>query len=63
VVTGTTLGVLLANAPVVSIAYKAAPRLPVKAIRIVAAALFIVLGIARSLHDAEKARSYPGFFY
>ena len=46
VVTGTTLGVLIANVPVISIAHRAAPRLPLKAIRIVAAGLFFVLGLA-----------------
>jgi Ca2+/H+ antiporter, TMEM165/GDT1 family len=46
VVAGTTLGLMIANAPVVLIAYQAAPRIPLKAVRIVAAALFIGLGIA-----------------
>lgn len=44
VVAGTTLGMLIANVPVVSVGHRAAPRLPMKAIRLVAAALFIVLG-------------------
>lgn len=46
VVAGTTLGMLLANVPVVCIAKRAAPRLPMKAIRIGAAALFVALGAA-----------------
>ncbi|MBI4204658.1 MAG: TMEM165/GDT1 family protein [Betaproteobacteria bacterium] len=45
VVVGTTLGMLLANIPAVYLANKAAPRIPIRAIRIVAAGLFIVLGI------------------
>jgi putative Ca2+/H+ antiporter (TMEM165/GDT1 family) len=46
VVAGTTLGMLLANIPIVCIANKAAPRLPMKAIRIAAAVLFLGLGVA-----------------
>lgn len=45
VVAGTTLGMLIANVPVIAIAHKAAPQLPLKAIRITAAVLFIVLGV------------------
>lgn len=45
VVAGTTLGMLIANVPVVSIANKAAPRIPLKAVRIVSAALFIAIGL------------------
>ena len=45
VVAGTTLGMLIANVPVIAIAHKTAPRIPLKAIRIVAAILFIVLGV------------------
>ena len=45
VVAGTTLGMLLANVPVVSLAQRAAPRLPMRAIRFVAAALFVSLGL------------------
>jgi Ca2+/H+ antiporter, TMEM165/GDT1 family len=46
VVAGTTLGLMIANVPVVFVAHQAAPRIPLKAVRIVAAALFIGLGIA-----------------
>ncbi len=44
VVAGTTLGMLLANAPVVFIGNAFAARLPVKAIHYVASALFLILG-------------------
>lgn len=46
VVAGTTLGMLLANVPVVALAQRAAPRLPMKTIRFAAAALFVALGVA-----------------
>jgi putative Ca2+/H+ antiporter (TMEM165/GDT1 family) len=46
VVAGTTLGMLLANAPVVFLADKAAAKIPFKAVRYTAAALFAVLGVA-----------------
>jgi Ca2+/H+ antiporter, TMEM165/GDT1 family len=44
VVAGTTAGMLLANAPVVFLGKVFAERLPLKAIRYVASALFLVLG-------------------
>jgi Ca2+/H+ antiporter, TMEM165/GDT1 family len=44
VVLGTTLGMMLANAPVVLIGNKLAGKLPVKAIRIAAAVVFVALG-------------------
>jgi putative Ca2+/H+ antiporter (TMEM165/GDT1 family) len=44
VVIGTTLGMLLANAPVVFAGNLAADRIPFKAIRILAAVLFAGLG-------------------
>lgn len=44
VVLGTTLGMLLANAPVVFAGNLAADRIPFKAIRVVAAILFAALG-------------------
>jgi Ca2+/H+ antiporter, TMEM165/GDT1 family len=46
VVVGTTLGMLLANVPVVLLGGAAASRLPLKFIRVAAAAIFVVLGIA-----------------
>ena len=46
VVAGTTLGMMLANAPAVWLGDKFAHRLPLKLIRIVAACIFVALGIA-----------------
>lgn len=46
VVIGTTLGLLLANAPAVFLADRFAPRIPFKVIRCVAAFLFAAMGIA-----------------
>ena len=45
VVLGTTLGMMLANIPVVVLGNRLAGRLPVKAIRIVAAIVFAALGV------------------
>jgi putative Ca2+/H+ antiporter (TMEM165/GDT1 family) len=45
VVLGTTLGMMLANIPAVLIGDRVAERLPVRAIRGAAAAVFVVLGI------------------
>jgi Ca2+/H+ antiporter, TMEM165/GDT1 family len=45
VVLGTTLGMLIANVPVVLVGNAAAGRIPLKAIRIAAAAVFAALGI------------------
>jgi Ca2+/H+ antiporter, TMEM165/GDT1 family len=45
VVAGTTLGMMLANVPAVMIGEKLAARLPMKAIRLVAAGLFILTGV------------------
>jgi putative Ca2+/H+ antiporter (TMEM165/GDT1 family) len=45
VVLGTTLGMMLANIPVVLIGDRIAGKLPVKAIRLVAAAVFAILGV------------------
>jgi putative Ca2+/H+ antiporter (TMEM165/GDT1 family) len=44
VVLGTTLGMMLANVPAVIIGEKLAARLPLKAIRLTAAGLFILTG-------------------
>ena len=44
VVIGTTIGMMLANVPAVWIGEKLAPRLPLKAVRLVAAALFMLIG-------------------
>jgi putative Ca2+/H+ antiporter (TMEM165/GDT1 family) len=45
VVIGTTLGMMLANIPAVLLGHKLANNLPLKAIRIVAALVFAVLGV------------------
>jgi putative Ca2+/H+ antiporter (TMEM165/GDT1 family) len=45
VVFGTTLGMMLADIPAVLIGDRIADKLPVRAIRIAAAAVFVVLGI------------------
>ena len=45
VVLGTTLGMMLANVPAVIIGEKLAERLPLKAIRLAAAGLFILTGV------------------
>jgi len=45
VVLGTTLGMLLANVPVVLAGKAASARMPFKAVRIIAALLFTLLGI------------------
>jgi putative Ca2+/H+ antiporter (TMEM165/GDT1 family) len=45
VVTATTLGMLIANVPVVWLGGKAAERLPLRVIRGIAAGLFAILGV------------------
>jgi len=45
VVAGTTLGMLLADVPVVWLGARFAQRLPLRAIRYVTALLFVALGI------------------
>lgn len=45
VVAGTTVGMLLANVPVVAFGSRFAQRLPLRAARIVAALVFLVLGL------------------
>jgi putative Ca2+/H+ antiporter (TMEM165/GDT1 family) len=49
VVLGTTLGMMLANVPAVIIGEKLAARLPMKAIRLTAAGLFVLTGAATLL--------------
>jgi putative Ca2+/H+ antiporter (TMEM165/GDT1 family) len=46
VVSGTTLGMMLANAPAVWLGEKLTKRVPVRAVHLVSAAIFTVLGIA-----------------
>jgi putative Ca2+/H+ antiporter (TMEM165/GDT1 family) len=45
VILGTTLGMMLANIPAVWIGEKLARRVPMKAVRLMAAGLFIIVGI------------------
>ena len=45
VVIGTTLGMMLANIPVVLVGDRLAGRLPIRAIRLMAAAAFVLLGV------------------
>jgi putative Ca2+/H+ antiporter (TMEM165/GDT1 family) len=45
VVAGTTIGMLLANVPVVALGNRFAERLPLKAARIAAACVFLALGL------------------
>jgi len=45
VVAGTTLGMLIADIPAVLLGKKAAPKLPLKLIRVIAATIFAVLGL------------------
>ena len=54
VVVGTTLGMLLADAPAVFIGDKLAARIPMKAVHSVAAGIFAVLGIATLLGAGSK---------
>ena len=44
VVGGTTLGMMLANVPVIYLGHRFADHLPIKAVHILAAAIFVVLG-------------------
>ena len=54
VVIGTTLGMMLANVPVVLLGNRLARRLPVRAIHIMAAILFALLGLATLLGLGER---------
>jgi len=44
VVAGTTLGMMIANVPVIFLGHRFADKLPAKAVHIVAAVMFVVLG-------------------
>ncbi len=46
VVAGTTLGMLIANVPAVLLGHRMADRLPVRLVHGIAAALFVLLGVA-----------------
>jgi putative Ca2+/H+ antiporter (TMEM165/GDT1 family) len=54
VTAGTTLGMMLANAPVVLFGDAIAKRLPLRIVRIVAALLFVALGLAAILMPASR---------
>lgn len=56
VVMGTTLGMMLANVPAVIIGEKLAQRLPLKAIRIAAAIVFVITGVLAMMGAPEAAR-------
>ena len=49
VVTGTTLGMMIANVPVVFLGSAASHRIPFALVRVVAALLFAALGVAALL--------------
>lgn len=51
VVAGTTLGMMLANVPVIYLGNRFADKLPTKAVHIMAALIFLVLG-ALAIHNA-----------
>jgi len=51
VTAGTTLGMMLANLPVLWLGNVAAGKLPLKWIRLVAAALFLILGVLALLYN------------
>lgn len=54
VVTGTTLGMMIANVPAVLIGAKLAGRIPVRLVHGIAAALFAILGIATLLNFGQS---------
>jgi len=56
VVAGTTSGMLLANVPAVFLGQAFATRLPLRAIRLSAAAVFVVLGIVFLVRSLSAAR-------
>ncbi|SFE45378.1 TMEM165/GDT1 family protein [Paracidovorax wautersii] len=50
VVAGTTLGMMLANAPVVWLGERITRRVPIRAVHVVSAVIFLVLGVLALLH-------------
>ncbi|WNC91621.1 TMEM165/GDT1 family protein [Paraburkholderia sp. FT54] len=60
VVAGTTLGMMLANVPVIYLGHKFADRLPTKAVHILAAVIFVVLG-GLALRTALYPHEHPLF--
>lgn len=59
VVLGTTLGMMIANVPAVLLGNSIAEKLPVRAVHIVAAVIFAVLGAAVLLGTGELIPSSP----
>jgi Ca2+/H+ antiporter, TMEM165/GDT1 family len=60
VVAGTTLGMMLANVPVIYLGHKFADRLPTKVVHVLAAVIFVVLG-GFALRTALYPDAYPMF--
>ena len=60
VVAGTTLGMMLANVPVIYLGHRFADRLPTKAVHILAAIIFVVLG-GLALRTALYPQAHPLF--
>ncbi|CAE6780756.1 TMEM165/GDT1 family protein [Burkholderia sp. R-69980] len=60
VVAGTTLGMMLANVPVIYLGHKFADRLPTKAVHILAAVIFVCLG-GLALRTALYPQAHPLF--
>ena len=54
VVAGTTLGMMLANIPAVLVGERLAHRMPVRLVHGIAAAIFVVLGVATLLGAGEQ---------
>lgn len=59
VVAGTTLGMVLANAPAVLLGEKIAKVMPVRLVHAIAAVVFAVLGVLVLAGDAEKYLAGP----
>lgn len=60
VVVGTTLGMMLANVPVIYLGHKFANRLPTKVVHMLAAVIFVVLG-GFALRTALYPAQHPMF--
>ncbi|MEI5997634.1 TMEM165/GDT1 family protein [Paraburkholderia bengalensis] len=60
VVLGTTLGMMLANVPVIYLGHRFADRLPTKAVHVLAAIIFVVLG-GLALRTALYPDAHPMF--
>ena len=54
VVTGTTLGMMIANVPAVLLGGRIAERLPVRAVHMIAATIFLLIGLATLLGAGER---------